>query len=82
MSSKKALVTTTEKMVKEGIHDMETKPNMVKEATTPPIAQNKIGTVNETDKPQAYKRKKIHPSAINQKKIDHWINQGLLKALK
>ena len=58
MSSKNPLVTTTEKMVKEGINDTETKPNVVKEAITHPIAKNKIDTVNETDKPQSSKSKK------------------------
>ena len=31
MSSKKQLVATTEKMVKEGINGMETKPNFMKQ---------------------------------------------------
>ena len=58
MNSKNPLVTATDKMVKEGINDTETKPNVVKKAITPPIAKNKIDTVNETDKPQASKSKK------------------------
>ena len=45
-------------MVKVGISDMETKPKVVKESTTLPIAKNKIDTVNKTDKPQASKSKK------------------------
>ena len=67
---------------------MGTKPNMMKEAITPPIAKNKIDTVNKTDKPQPYKSKRINPSAMNQTKVDHWINQvhwinqGLLKEPK
>ena len=52
-------------MVKEGINYMETKPNVVKEAITLPIAKNKIDTVNETEKPQAYKSKK--DKSINNK---------------
>ena len=59
MSSKKPLVITTEKTVKEGINDMETKPNVVKEAITHPITTNKTNAFNETDKPQASKSKKI-----------------------
>ena len=57
MSSKNPLVTTTEKMVKEWINNKK-KSNVVKEAITHPIAKNKIDTVNETEKPQVYKRKK------------------------
>ena len=57
MSYKKPLVTTTEKMVEEGINDMETKPNVVKEAIAHPIATDKIDAVNKTDKPQTYKSK-------------------------
>ena len=58
MSSKKPLVTTTDKMVKEDINYMETKPNVVKGATTYTIARNKIDTVNKTDKLQESKSKK------------------------
>ena len=52
MYYKKPLVTTKEKMVKEGINYMEIKPNVVREDITPPIANNKIDAVNEIDKPQ------------------------------
>ena len=55
---------------------------MVKEAITPPIVKKKIDTINKTGKPQASKRKNINPSEINQSKVNHWINQGLLKELK
>ena len=48
-----SLVTTTDTAVKEGNTDMGTKPNLVKEAITPPIAKNNIDTVNKTDKSQA-----------------------------
>ena len=58
MSSKKLLVTTTDKCFKEGIYDMETKPNVVDEAIIHPTAKNKIDTINETEKPQAPKSKK------------------------
>ena len=56
MSSKNPLVPTTDKMVKEGTNDLETKPNVVKEAITHTIATNKFNTFNKTDKPQASKR--------------------------
>ena len=58
-NTKKALVTTTDKVVKEGNTDMvdkkiKTKPNVVKEYITSPISEkNKIDTVNKTDKSQA-----------------------------
>ena len=58
MSSKKSLVTTIDKIVKEGINDMGTKLNVVKEAITPPISKNNIDTVNKKEKPQASKREK------------------------
>ena len=58
MSSKNPLVDTTEKIVKEGINDMETEPNMAKEAITHPIATTKIDTVKEKYKPQTSKSKK------------------------
>ena len=51
MSSKNPLVTTIDKMVKEGVNYMETKPNVEKEAITCPIAKNIIDTINKTDKP-------------------------------
>ena len=58
MSSKNTLVTTTDKILKEVINEMETNLNMVKESITPTIAKNNIDTVNKTDKPQAYKNEK------------------------
>ena len=48
--TKKALVTTTDTVVKEGNTDMQTKPNVVKESINPPISKNRIDTVNKTDK--------------------------------
>ena len=58
MSYKKSLVTTTEKIVKEVINDMETKPHVVKEDITHYIEKNNIDTVNKTEKQQASKGKK------------------------
>ena len=51
--TKKTLVTTDNTVVKEGNNDMGTKPNVVKETITPPIAKKNIDTVNKTDKSQA-----------------------------
>ena len=67
MSSKKPLVATTEKKIKEEINDMEKKHNMVDKAITCPIAKNKIDTVNEKDKPQASKslENKSNSSELN-----------------
>ena len=56
MSSKKSLVTTTYLFFKEGIMEMGTKPNVVKEAINPPIEKINIDTFNKTDKPQVYKK--------------------------
>ena len=58
MSSKNTLVATTDKLVKEGINDMETKPNMVEKAITHHMGENKIDAINETDKPQLSQSKK------------------------
>ena len=71
MSSKKLLVTTKDKIVKEGINYMGTKNNAVKEFITHPIAKKNIDTVNKKEKPQASKRKKINPSAINHTKVNN-----------
>ena len=85
MSSKNILVTTTEKMVKEGINDMETKPNVVKEAITHPIEKIELTQSRKKKNHKHLKAKKLNPSAINLTKVDHrinqrnWINQGLLK---
>ena len=57
--NKKELVFTTDTVVKEGNTHMldkkrKTKPNVVKEAITPPnLAKKKIDTVNKTEKSQA-----------------------------
>ena len=81
MSSKNSLVNTTEKIYKEGNTEMGTKPNVVKEAITPPIVKNNIDTVNKTEKSQALK-KQINPAAINLTNVNHWINKGLLKEVR
>ena len=65
MSSKNQLVTTTEKMVKEGINDMETKPNVVKEAITPPIEKNKLTQSMKQTNHKHIKVKQINLSAMN-----------------
>ena len=44
MSSKKSLIATTEKFVKEGNTHIK-KPNMVKESITPTILKKNIDTV-------------------------------------
>ena len=57
--TKRALVTTTETVIKEGNNDMLDKkskkePNVMKEAITPPISsEKKIDIFNKTEKPQA-----------------------------
>ena len=58
MSSKKPLVHTIEKMVKERINDMETKCNVVEKAITHHNGGNKIDVISKTDKPQASQSKK------------------------
>ena len=60
---------------------MGTKNNMVKEAITPPTAKKKIDTFNKTEKSQTLNKKQKHSASINLIKVDHWINQGLLKEL-
>ena len=50
MYSEKEFVTTINKIFKEGINDMGTNTNVVKEAITHPIAKNNIDTVNKTEK--------------------------------
>ena len=62
--TEKALVNTTNKVFKEGNDDMGTKPNMVKEDITPPIAEKNIDTVNKLEKSQA-SNKKVDTSSSN-----------------
>ena len=63
MSSKKALVATTDTGVKEGNTDTGKKPNVMKEAITHTI-EFIFDTVNKTEKPQA-SNKKVDTSSIN-----------------
>ena len=51
--TKKALVTTTNTVVKEGNTYMGAKPNVVKETIAPPISKYNIDTFNKTQKSQA-----------------------------
>ena len=56
--TKKASITTTDTVVKEGNTDMvdkksKKKPNVVKESITPPITKKKVDTVNKREKSQA-----------------------------
>ena len=51
--TKKALVTTNDTIVKGGNTDTGTKPNVVKEAITPPIAKKNTYTFNKTEKSKA-----------------------------
>ena len=62
--TKKALVTTTHTVLKEGNAYMGTKPNVVSESITPPIEKKKIDTVNKTEKSQA-SIKKLDTSSSN-----------------
>ena len=55
--TKKALVTTTGTVIKEGNTYMVKKLNVVREAITPPIEKKKIDTVNKTEKSQASNKK-------------------------
>ena len=48
--TRKALVTTTVTVSKEGNNYMEIKHNVVKECITPPISKKNIDTVNKTEK--------------------------------
>ena len=54
--TERALVTTTDMVVKEGNTGMGKKPNVVKETITPPIAKKNIDKVNKTEKLQASKK--------------------------
>ena len=72
MYNRKALVTTTDKIVKEGINNMGTKPNVLKKSITLPTAKNNIDTVNMTEKSQASNKKLIHPAEINLTTVNHW----------
>ena len=60
----------------------EQKPDVARESINTTTEKKNIDKVNKSQKPQASKIKKINPSEINQSKVNHWINQGLLKELK
>ena len=72
--TKKALFTTTDRVVKEVNSDMagkkrKTKSNVVKEAITPPIPEKKkIDTVNKTDKSQASNKTVDTHKSINSRR--------------
>ena len=55
MSSKKTLVTTSDKISKDGIHDKVIKPNVVKKSITTTIEKNNTDTFNKTEKSQESK---------------------------
>ena len=76
MSSNNPLVTTTDEMVKEKINDMKTEPNVVERAITHPTAKKKLTPSTKQKNHKHLKVKKINTSAINQTKVDNWINQG------
>ena len=67
MSPKKPLVTTTDKMVKEGINDMETKPNVVKEAITHIIVKIKL---TQSTKQTNHKHLKVKKDKFIRNKSD------------
>ena len=54
----------------------------MKEAITPPIAKKKIDTFNKTKNHKHPMKQQIQPEAINLTKLNHQINQGLLKEMK
>ena len=58
MSFKNPLFPTIDKIVKEGINDMEKKPNVVEKAITHHMEKNKIDNIKKTDKPQGSQSKK------------------------
>ena len=63
------MVATTDNMVKEGINDMETKPNVVEKSITHRM-KNKIDAINKTDRPQVSQSKKY-------KSISNESNKGI-----
>ena len=61
---------------------METKPNLVKEAITHPIAKIKLTPSTKHTNHKHINFKRINPSELHQTRVDHWINKGILKELK
>ena len=55
-------------MVKEGINGMGTKPNVLKEAITPPIVKKNIDTVKKQRNHMHLREKKRNSSANNKNK--------------
>ena len=82
------MVSTTDKMVKEGINDTETKPNVVEKAITHRMGEIKLTPKTKQTNHKHLKVRQINLSATNQTKVctwinqGHWINQCLLKELK
>ena len=60
MSPKNSLVATKEKIYKEGINEMKTKPNVVDKAITCSIGGNKLHRQQKKDR-KHLKVKKINP---------------------
>ena len=73
--TKKALVTNTDKIVKEVNNDMvdkkiKTRTNLVKEAITPPISEKKnIDTINKTEESQAPNKTADTPKSNKTEKV-------------
>ena len=70
-----SLVSTTDTVVKLGNTYMGTKPYVLKEAITPPIAKNKIYTVNKTEKSQAC-NKTVDKSSSNKSDKGNKVNKS------
>ena len=82
MSSKKLLVPNTDNMAKEGINNMETKPNVVEKVINNRRKKIKLTPCIKQTNHKHLKVKKINLSAINQTRVYNWINQGIIKELK
>ena len=76
MSSKNLLVATIEKLSKKGLITWkqnlmwQSKPSLI------PLQQINLTQSTKQTNQKHIKVKKINPSAMNQTKVDHWINQG------
>ena len=53
----------------------------MKESITPTITKKKIDTVNKTEKSQASNKTVDTPRSNKSEKLNHQINQGLIKEL-
>ena len=58
-------------VAKEGNTYMKKKPNVVKEAITPPIAKNKIDKVNKKRNHKHTLKQYLHPEAISTTRLNH-----------